>query len=156
MGEQAAVFLEAGEGRSVSLRGTTVGFKVESSDARGASFQEWVAAPGFDTGLHVHERLEESWYILEGELEFRAGEALFNAGPGVTLFVPPRVPHAFANRTEAPAKFLLITSPPTHDRYFDELAEILAVGGPPDGEAIAALRKRYDTEQLSTLTTSRT
>ena len=37
------------------------------------------------------------------------------------------------------------------DRYVDELAEILGVDGPPDGEAIAALRSRYDTEQLSTL-----
>jgi mannose-6-phosphate isomerase-like protein (cupin superfamily) len=156
MSEQAAVFLEAGQGRSVSLRGTTVGFKVHSSHAGGASFQEWLAAPGFDTGLHVHERLEESWYVLEGELEFRAGDRTWHAGPGATVFVPPRVPHAFANRTGAPAKFLLITSPPTHDRYFDELAEILAADGPPDGDAIAALRKRYDTEQLSTLSTSST
>jgi mannose-6-phosphate isomerase-like protein (cupin superfamily) len=156
MGEQAAVFLAAGEGRSVSLGGTTVGFKVESSHASGASFQEWVAAPGFDTGLHVHERLEESWYILEGELEFRAGDESFNARTGATVFVPARVPHAFANRTDSPAKFLLIVSPPTHDRYFDELADILAADGPPDGAAIGALRKRYDTEQLSTLTTGRT
>ncbi|HEX6459511.1 MAG TPA: cupin domain-containing protein [Thermoleophilaceae bacterium] len=155
MSEQAALFLQANEGRSVSLRGTTVGFKVESSQAAGASFQEWVAAPGFDTGLHVHERLEESWYVLDGELEFRAGDETLTAGPGATVFVPPGVPHAFANRSEAPAKFLLITSPPTHDRYFDELADILAADGPPDGEAIAALRKRYDTEQLSTLSTSR-
>lgn len=153
MSEQAALFLQANEGRSVSLRGTTVGFKVESSQAAGASFQEWVAAPGFDTGLHVHERLEESWYVLDGELEFRAGDETLTAGPGATVFVPPGVPHAFANRSEAPAKFLLITSPPTHDRYFDELADILAVEGPPDPDAIADLRKRYDTRQIETLST---
>jgi hypothetical protein len=44
-------------------------------------------------------------------------------------------------------------SPPTHDRYFDELAEILAADGPPDSAAIAALRERYDTRQLSSLAT---
>jgi mannose-6-phosphate isomerase-like protein (cupin superfamily) len=155
MGGQA-VLLEPGEGRSVSLRGTEVGFKVESDRAEGASCTEWRAAPGFDTGLHVHERLEETWYVLEGELEFRAGEESFRARPGACVFVPPGVPHAFANRSDAAARFLLIMSPPGHDRYFDELASTLATDGPPDGEAIAALRRRYDTEQLSSLVAGHT
>src|ERR687885_2213480 len=145
------VLLEPGEGRSVSLRGTEVVFKVQSDQAAGASCVEFVAAPGFDTGLHVHERLEETWYILDGEIEFRVGDDTFDAAAGGSVFVPPRVPHAFANRTDGPAKFLLIMSPPGHDRYFDELAEILATDGPPDAEAIAGLRRRYDTEQLSSL-----
>ena len=150
-----AVVLERGQGRSVSLRGTHVGFKVESEQADGASCTEWVAAPGFDTGLHVHERLEETWYMLEGELEFRLAEETVCAGAGACVFVPPQVAHAFANRTQEPARFLLITSPAGHDRYFDELAEILAADGPPDSEAIAELRCRYDTEQLSSLATAR-
>ena len=150
------VWLEPSEGRTVSLRGTEVRFKVESDRAEGASCVEFSAEPGFDTGLHVHERLEETWYILDGEVEFRVGDDEFAAAPGACVFVPPRVPHAFANRTDTPAKFLLIMSPPGHDRYFDELAEILAADGPPDGEAIAALRKRYDTEQLSSLVAGRT
>jgi mannose-6-phosphate isomerase-like protein (cupin superfamily) len=146
-----SVRLSAGEGDSVSLRGTEVRFKVKSDQAEGASCTEWVAVPGFDTGLHVHERLEETWYVLDGELEFRLGEETFNAASGACVFVPPHVPHAFANRTQAPAKFLLMTSPPTHDRYFVELADILARSGPPDGEAIAGLRAKYDTHQLSSL-----
>ena len=155
MGGQA-VLLEPGEGRSVSLRGTEVGFKVESSQAKGASCVEFTAAPGFDTGVHVHERLEETFYVLDGEFEFRAGDETFRAPPGACVFVPPGVPHGFGNRGGAPAKLLLIMSPPGHDRYFDELGKILAADGPPDGAAIAALRKRYDTEQLSSLVAART
>ena len=151
-----AVRRKPGEGRSVSLRGTEVRFTVESSDAAGASFTEWEAAPGFDTGLHVHERLEETWYVLEGELEFRLGEETFVATAGATVFVPPLVAHAFANRADERAKFLLVMSPPGHDRYFDELAKILAADGPPDADAIAELRRRYDTEQISSLTAGRT
>jgi quercetin dioxygenase-like cupin family protein len=147
-----AVTVEPGQGRPVSLRGTEVRFTVESTRASGASCTEWEAQPGFDTGLHVHKRLEETWYVLAGELEFRLGEEVFIATHGATVFVPPGVAHAFANRTEAPAKFLLIMSPPGHDRYFDELAEILSVDGPPDSDAIAELRGRYDTAQLSSLT----
>ncbi len=151
-----AVTRKPGQGRSVSLRGTEVRYTVESGEAKGASCTEWSAAPGFDTGLHVHERLEETWYVLDGELEFHLGEETFTASAGATVFVPPRVAHAFANHTDAPAKFLLIMSPPGHDRYFDELAEILALDGPPDPHAIAELRSRYDTEQISSLTAGRT
>jgi hypothetical protein len=46
-------------------------------------------------------------------------------------------------------------SPPTHDRYFDELAAIVAGNG-PHADEIGALRERYDTKQLSTLTAGRT
>ena len=143
--------VDAGQGRSVSLGGTRVEFKVESDRAAGASLTEWDAVPGFDTGLHVHERLEETWYVLSGELEFRVGEETFTATAGATVFVPPRVPHAFANRSDGEATFLLAMSPPGHDRYFDELAEILAADGPPAPDAIADLRRRYDTQQIETL-----
>src|SRR5882757_7150123 len=101
----ASVRLSAGQGDSVSLRGTEVTFKVKSDHADGVSCTEWVAAPGFDTGLHVHERLEETWYILDGQLEFRLGEETVDASAGACVFVPPQVPHAFANRSQAPAKF---------------------------------------------------
>jgi mannose-6-phosphate isomerase-like protein (cupin superfamily) len=151
MGSERTVLLGAGEGRSVSLRGTEVVFKVESNRAEGASCVEFTAAPGFDTGLHVHERLEEMFYVLDGQFEFRAGDATFPATAGACMFVPARVPHAFANRSATMAKLLLTMSPAGHDRYFDELAEILAADGPPDSDGIAALRKRYDTEQLSSL-----
>jgi quercetin dioxygenase-like cupin family protein len=145
------VKVDAGQGRSVSLRGTRVEFKVESDRAAGASLTEWDAVPGFDTGLHVHERLEETWYVLSGELEFRVGEETFTATAGATVFVPPQVPHAFANRSDDKATFLLAMSPSGHDRYFDELAAILAADAPPDPEAIADLRRRYDTQQIETL-----
>jgi mannose-6-phosphate isomerase-like protein (cupin superfamily) len=150
----ATVRLSAGQGDSVSLRGTEVTFKVKSDQAESVSCTEWVAAPGFDTGLHVHERLEETWYVLDGQLEFQLGEETFDASAGACVFVPPHVPHAFANRVQAPAKFLLMTSPSTHDGYFIELAEILARSGPPDSDAIAALRAKYDTRQLSALATA--
>lgn len=152
MCSERTVKLGPGGGRSVSLRGTEVVFKVESDRAGRASCVEFVAAPGFDTGLHVHERLEETFYVLGGEFEFRVGEETFPADAGACIFVPAQVQHAFANRGAAPARLLLTMSPAGHDRYFDDLAAILAAEGPPDSDAIATLRAAYDTTQLSSLT----
>jgi hypothetical protein len=40
-----------------------------------------------------------------------------------------------------------------HEKYFDELRDLVAKGGKPDSEALANLRAKYDTVQLATLTT---
>ena len=109
---------------------------------------------GLRHGAAPHNKLEETFYVLDGEFELRAGDQVLRALPGTLMFVPPGVPHAFSNPTEAPARLLLLMSPPGHDRYFAELAAILAPSGPPDTDAIAALRSKYDTKQLSSLLTS--
>ena len=149
--EVSRYILPAGQGDSVWLRGTEVTFKVRSDQAAGASCVEFATVPGFDTGLHVHTKLEETFYVLEGEFELRAGNDVRRGLPGTLMFVPPGVPHAFSNRSDSPARLLILLSPPGHDRYFVELAEILAPDGPPNTDAIAALRRKYDTEQLSSL-----
>ncbi len=146
-----SVMSAVGEGESVSLRGTEVTFKVPSDQAAGASCLEFAAAPGFDTGLHVHKQLEETFYVLEGEFELQAGDVVRRGLPGTLMFVQPGVPHRFSNPTDFPAKLLLIMSPAAFDRYFVELADVLARSGPPDSDAIAALRSKYDTQQLSSL-----
>jgi hypothetical protein len=46
---------------------------------------------------------------------------------------------------------LMTVSPPGHEHYFEELAKVAARGSPPDVNAIAELRSRYDTDQLSAL-----
>jgi hypothetical protein len=46
---------------------------------------------------------------------------------------------------------IMTVSPPGHEHYFEELVKLVASGKKPDADAIAALRARYDTEQLSAL-----
>jgi quercetin dioxygenase-like cupin family protein len=58
----------------VSLRGTQVDFLVTAEHAKGCSVFEFSVAPGFDTGAHYHTKIEEIFYVLEGELTLRAGE----------------------------------------------------------------------------------
>ena len=82
----------------------------------------------------------------------RAGDRMLRAGPGDFVLIPPGVPHSFGP-ADGPAKMVLLISPAgVHERYFEQLAELLARPGPPDVQAIGELRKRYDTEQVSPLT----
>lgn len=147
------IVLRPGEGRKLSLRGTGVGYKAEGvRPGGGPTVLEFSPAPGFSTGDHVHERIEEIFYVVEGAVEIRVGDRMLTAGPGDFVLVPPGTSHGFGNVADGPAKLLLIISPAgVHERYFEELADILAKPGPPDPETIAQLRRRYDTKQVSAL-----
>jgi len=58
-------------------------------------------------------------------------------------------PHAFASRAAAPARMLFLVSPPGHERYLQEIGELVGRPGPPDPAAIAGVRARADIEQLT-------
>ncbi|MEV3970775.1 cupin domain-containing protein [Streptomyces sp. NPDC050698] len=164
------LFVPPGHGRVMAAPAHHVTFKVTGAHSRTASTFEVVVPPGFDVGAHVHTRSEELFYVLEGELdvlafeprvrtpdhwqrwESRSGGRVVRATPGTVIAVPPGCPHAFANPTDEPAKmFFQASPPPDHERYFEELLEILGGGGPPDHAAIEELRARYDIEQLTPL-----
>ena len=89
--------------------------------------------------------------MLEGECEWWVCEKKIRATPRTYLFIPPGVPHNITNVSEKPARVLMTVSPPGHEHYFEELAK-LAAHGSPDRKALADLRDRFDTDQLSTLT----
>jgi oxalate decarboxylase/phosphoglucose isomerase-like protein (cupin superfamily) len=68
------------------------------------------------------------------------------------MFVPAGCPHAFFNPGPEPTRMLFLVSPAGHEIYLQELAHLLAAGGPPDEAEIAALRRRHDIHQLTPLT----
>jgi len=107
-----AIVIRANGGKALSLRGTQVAYKAEGErPGGGPTVLEFTAAPGFGTGDHVHSRLEEIFYIIEGEFQIRAGDKMLRAKAGDFVLVPPGVPHGFANPGEGPAKMVLVISP---------------------------------------------
>jgi len=140
------------QNNGVMLRGHPMVFLVTGRDTKHTSMFDWTIPAGFATGLHVHRIQEETFYVLEGECEWHVGDEIIRARPGTFLFIPPGVSHNITNVSERQARVLMTVSPPGHEHYFEELAQ-LAASGAPDPKALSALRNRYDTDQLSTLTT---
>jgi quercetin dioxygenase-like cupin family protein len=126
-------------------------FLVTGEDTKHTSMFDWTIPAGFSTGLHVHRVQEETFYVLEGECEWQVDGQRVSAKPGTYLFLPPGVLHDIRNVSDKPARVLMTVSPPGHEHYFEELAKVAAGGGQPDANAIAELRSRYDTDQLSAL-----
>lgn len=75
-----------------------------------------------DTPLHVHEREDELFYVVEGQHEFRIGEELFRAGPGDVIFAPRTVPHTHRRLVPRSGRFLTMCSPAGFEGFYRELA----------------------------------
>lgn len=149
----APVIRMPAENNGVTLAGQPMVFLVTGKDTKHTSMFDWTIPAGFATGLHVHRMQEETFYMLEGECEWHVGGRLVRATSGTYLFIPPGVPHNITNVSKQPARVLMTVSPPGHEHYFEELAKLATRRGPPDAKAIGELRARFDTDQLSALTT---
>lgn len=146
-----AVLRKAQDFRGVTLAGHPMKFLVTGEHSQHTSMFEWTIPPGFSTGRHVHRVQEETFFVLEGECEWQIGDQTVRATRGAFVFIPPGVPHNIANVNEQPARVIMTVSPTGHEHYFEELAGLAAAGALTDAQAIGALRRRYDTDQLSAL-----
>ncbi len=45
--------------------------------------------------LHVHDRLHEYFYLLDGEIRLQIDTELMTAGTGSSVSIPPGTPHGF-------------------------------------------------------------
>jgi len=104
--------------------------------------------PLLDTPLHVHEREDELFHILEGEHVFECGTDRFEVGPGDFLALPRGVPHAHRRVVPGAGRFLVMTAPGGFDGFFRTLADADRRGtlGP---ETYAQASLRYGITWLS-------
>jgi quercetin dioxygenase-like cupin family protein len=81
--------------------------------------------------LHMHD-FDEAFYVLEGELTFRVEDELLTATAGDVAFAPRNVAHTLANRSDGPARYLLVCTPAGFERHFARIAARDAGVEPPD------------------------
>lgn len=85
---------------------------------------ELTIPPGGSPPLHVHETLDDSFLLLEGEVVVRCGKETVVAKPGSYVVMPHAVEHTFRVTSQGPARMLLVHA----DDSF--LSFIEAVGQP--------------------------
>lgn len=92
--------------------------------------------------LHVHDGEDEVVVVLEGTMTYQVGDEGGELAAGGLLWFPRSVPHAIANHSGAPVRFLTIVTPAGIEDFFraqrDYLAG-LAPGTSPDPAALAAV-----------------
>ena len=91
---------------------------------------EFEVGPDYEgPGPHFHKQHVDSFYVLEGELEFTVGGNTIVAPAGTFVAAPPNVVHSFTNASGKPARFLNVHAP---DLGFTELQRARDRGEDPD------------------------
>ena len=119
--------------RRVSLGGLDAVFVVAGEETGGAlAVVEHNIEPGVLVPPHRHEREDELTHVIEGEIGARVGDDERTLPAGSYLWKPRGIPHAFWNASVSPARILDVIVPAGFERFFDELAELIARGASPD------------------------
>ena len=96
------------------------------------SFLELEVKPGSGVDPHFHKRHSDSFYVLEGEVEFHVGDDVVTGMPGTYVLAPPNVVHFFRNVGDRPARLLNLHTPGGFAEYRRELEAMRAQGVEPD------------------------
>jgi quercetin dioxygenase-like cupin family protein len=102
----------------ISLAGDTYTILLTGEDTAGRyTLIDMHVPPGGGPPPHRHD-FEETFTIVEGQIEvtFRGVTSVIRAGE--TVNVPANAPHAFRNAADAPARLLCACSPPGQEKFF--------------------------------------
>jgi mannose-6-phosphate isomerase-like protein (cupin superfamily) len=124
--------------------------KATGEHTGGTSFlSDSVIEPGFPgPPPHVHDKMRDMFFVLEGTLTMRLGDETMEAGPGALICVPPSVVHIFCNRSETAVRFLNFNTPSGWEGYMRDL------GAPVLGASWARRWRVFNPVPLKPLTSS--
>lgn len=132
-------------GRPISAKGFTTRVLIPSDALGSAALLEHRLAPlTLGAPPHRHEREDEIFHVLAGELTVRRGDTVLRLAPGDSVDLPRGLEHTFWNAGDTEVRLLAVIAPGSGlERFYRELAPLLPDGGPHDLAAIDALTARY-------------
>lgn len=115
-------FRPAGTGPAVWGPGDLYTLLATGDETNNAYFQfEAVVPAGGGPPPHVHEREDETFYLVRGTLEVRLGDEVFAAKAGDFINTPRGTAHSFKNVGTDTAVMLVTFVPAGMEKYFEEV-----------------------------------
>ncbi len=131
----------AGTGPAFWGPGDLYTFLATGDETNNAYFQfEALVPPGGGPPPHIHHGEDESFYLAQGSLEMRLGDAVVSARAGDFVNVPRGTVHGFKNVGGEAAKMIVTFVPAGFEKYFEEVLspaeDRTATPPPPTAELI--------------------
>ncbi len=140
----APLYRPAGSGAAYFGPGDTYRFLVTGEETGGAYFaMEAIVPPGGGPPPHIHRHEDETFYVVEGEVDIRLGERLVTPGVGDFVNIPRGVVHNFHNAGTAPMRMILTFTPAGIERFFEETLERALDATQPPPQNIDEVAARY-------------
>ena len=100
---------------------------------------EGLLRPGRGPATHRHQRYDEAFYVLEGEIEYCIGDEWITVREGTCVFAPAGLTHGFRNSSPSDARQLIIAAPAEAVELVEALQSVTA-------DQLGAVLERYATE----------
>lgn len=114
--------VRAGDGPCICYGGLELRVKVGAAQSGGEmTVIEGAIPPESGPPLHVHEKENETYYVLEGNFEFVCGSDRVTGGPGTFVFAPRGLPHRYKNIGNDLGRVLFGFTPGGIEAFFTEL-----------------------------------
>jgi quercetin dioxygenase-like cupin family protein len=137
-----AKVVPAAAGTPLTVLGDRLILKLTSADTNGQfTLTEQFNEPGTGIPLHQHSREDESFLVLEGQVEFVIGDTTTLVEPGGVIYAPRNVAHSFRAVSATPTRMWIQMWPAGLENMFQELNQLPT--GPPDLGQVAAICARY-------------
>lgn len=112
------------------------------------SLTEILFQPGAQgTPMHVHTREEETYYVIEGELDVHVGDERHVIGPGGSIVLPRYLKHRVTPAPDKITRALMIVSPPGLEGMLMQLDN--ARPGELDVETLGRLSAEFGVQILT-------
>ena len=146
-------YIPPGEGKSFWMAGEELAtIKVRSEDTGGAySIAEVTMPPQVGPPAHIHHTQEETFYVVEGEIEFAIDGTTTRATAGSVLRISRGVLRDYRNVGSGTARVLVLFAPGGFEEFFKEVGEPVTATsappeGPPDVEMLVAAAAKHGCE----------
>jgi mannose-6-phosphate isomerase-like protein (cupin superfamily) len=104
----------------IGLAGDTYTILLTGNDTDGRyCLIDMLIPPGGGPAPYRHD-FEESFTLLEGEIEFTFRDEKLVVGAGETVNIPANAPHSFANSSTRSVRLLCMCSPAGQEEFFSE------------------------------------
>ena len=137
-----AKLVPAAGGTALNVLGDHVLVKLTGQDTNAQfALTEQVNQPGTGLPPHLHTHEDETFLVLEGQVEFTVGPDTAVVEAGGLAYAPRGTAHSFRVVSDTPARMLIHVSPAGLENMFQELGQLPA--GPPDMAQVMAICGRY-------------
>ncbi len=126
----ALTTVDAKDGQTVSMVGDTYRI-VMSGEQTGGVYAaiDMLIPPGGGPGPHSHAAVQESFYVVGGEIAVKTEAATYTAGKGAFVNIPlGGLIHQFKNKTNAVAHLLCVVTPSGMEKMFEAMGKPVPLG----------------------------
>ena len=128
--KRSPITVGVSDGENISVVGDTYRILVRGEQTGGAfATIDMLIPPDGGPGPHAHPDIEESFYVIAGEIEVKSEFGSYTATKGSFINIPKGgVIHGFKNNTSETAHLLCTVVPAGLETFFEEIGKPVSLG----------------------------